>query len=412
MDVTVKSYSEGHIDGMVADGAKVWRFTGFYGNPDSNLRKFSWDLLRKLYNIQELRGIPWLIGGDFNEICYENEKMGGRVRANSQMRAFCDVLAECELRDIFCGGEFFTWVGRRLSSKVIFERLDRFVSTEEWRQLFSVAKAVTLEFYNSDHRPVELSLGSNQSIHGLSTHPQRKKFKFETCWMEEQEFRNIVEEGWGASSDTSSIQEQIRRCGELLEIWAGTRFRKLSRTIAKKRKQLNSLKVQSKWNGSTRQIDEIEGELEKLISQEEGYWKQHSRNTWLAQVDANTKYFHTQASTRKSKNHIRGLMNSHRDFCTDQVGMSEIIIDYFENLFHSTQPSEDDMRLVRSSFPEFIAKEILEIPLPNDPTEDCRYWRFSSKGLFSVREGYRLEIGMYDTPLNSGGSRNSKMGVR
>ncbi|KAH6783678.1 hypothetical protein C2S52_008637 [Perilla frutescens var. hirtella] len=80
MDVTIRSYSQGHIDCMVKSHDIRWRFMGFYGNPDAQLQKFSWTLLRKLAYDDQMRGIAWLMGGDFNEVLYAWEKDGGCVR--------------------------------------------------------------------------------------------------------------------------------------------------------------------------------------------------------------------------------------------------------------------------------------------------------------------------------------------
>lgn len=64
---------------------KKWRFTG---NPVCGLRDNSWQFLRRLAGIHELKNIRWLVGGDFNEILYESEKYGGTVRSESQMSFF------------------------------------------------------------------------------------------------------------------------------------------------------------------------------------------------------------------------------------------------------------------------------------------------------------------------------------
>ena len=38
VDLSIKSFSEGHIDSVVKqeEGGLIWRFTGFYGNPVAN----------------------------------------------------------------------------------------------------------------------------------------------------------------------------------------------------------------------------------------------------------------------------------------------------------------------------------------------------------------------------------------
>lgn len=38
LTVTIKSYSEGHMDCIIESDSHLWRFTGFYGNPTAALR--------------------------------------------------------------------------------------------------------------------------------------------------------------------------------------------------------------------------------------------------------------------------------------------------------------------------------------------------------------------------------------
>ena len=65
-DVQVMSSSLNHIDVLIKRGMENgWRFTGFYGAPETQLRMESWDLLRALNN---QFSVPWLCGGDFNEL--------------------------------------------------------------------------------------------------------------------------------------------------------------------------------------------------------------------------------------------------------------------------------------------------------------------------------------------------------
>lgn len=57
-----------------------------------------------------------------------------------------------------------------------------------------------------------------------------------------------------------------------------------------------------------------------------------------------------------------------------------------------------NIQLVKSLFNPYIAHKILEIPLTASLQSNSRYWEFNSKGKYSVREGYKLEIGCYEAP--------------
>ena len=86
LTVDVQTYSPRHIDAIVTEenGNRKWRFTGFYGHPETNKRMDSWKLIEQLRKSSDL---PWLIMGDFNEIMHLSEKVGGNLRPEWQMLA-------------------------------------------------------------------------------------------------------------------------------------------------------------------------------------------------------------------------------------------------------------------------------------------------------------------------------------
>ncbi|XP_073307184.1 uncharacterized protein [Primulina huaijiensis] len=275
--VSIQSYSNGHIDCIVHDSEQDWRFTGFYGNPEVHMRHFSWELLHRLKDMAELKEIPWLIGGDFNEICYDSEKLGGNRRAPRQMQAFREVLELCELQDLHCSGEFFTWVNRRDSANIIFERLDRFVGNMKWRLHFPVARVTSLEFYHSDHRPLCLQLYSDQLQDRIRRANLHLSFRFEKGWLLEEGCREVIEHGWGSSDIGSSILQRINSCKNDLLHWDSSRLRRIPKRLKSKRDHLNTIKTSTQWHDNISQINMLEIEIENLATQEEMYWRQQSR---------------------------------------------------------------------------------------------------------------------------------------
>ncbi|KAL5537584.1 hypothetical protein UlMin_044676 [Ulmus minor] len=147
--VEIKSSSSGHIDAIVSHDHWCWRFTGFYGNLVTEQRKFSWQLLVKLGSIPELSHLPWLVGGDFNEILFDSEKRGGRPRMFQQMRDFQESLVLCGHKDLSFSGEQFTLANKQdettfiqsswasgennFEARVVADRLaDCAVKTDKW----------------------------------------------------------------------------------------------------------------------------------------------------------------------------------------------------------------------------------------------------------------------------------------
>lgn len=79
INLSILSYSKYHIDACVEeDGSSPLKYfiTGFYGNPDASQRHRSWDLLRFLCRNDDE---AWLVFGDFNEILFNHEKLGGGI---------------------------------------------------------------------------------------------------------------------------------------------------------------------------------------------------------------------------------------------------------------------------------------------------------------------------------------------
>lgn len=90
--------------------SKHWRLTGFYGSPVDKLCPSTWTLLKHLRGSDN---VPWLIGGDFNEILHHHEKFGGKPKSDWALLDSRLVVDECGLIDMGFSGDCFTWVNRR-----------------------------------------------------------------------------------------------------------------------------------------------------------------------------------------------------------------------------------------------------------------------------------------------------------
>lgn len=341
--VNIQSYSDGHIDCIVSNNDSPWRFTGFYGNSVVNLRRQSWQLLQRLANIHELNMLPWLVGGDFNEILYESEKVGGLSRPTSQMTAFADVLTSCGLYDIHAKGDPYTWCNKRQGVDNILARLDRFICNYQWHSRFSFAEAENLAYFGSDHRPVLLCL---QLDHSQKFLRKPKRFIFEHKWLLEEEFNTVFNQLWKEHRDHKSFPQWLLRCSQDLSSWAGNRFNHLGRNISAARKELDRLMSSHLIKNNLLRIKELEKQIEKLSDQEEIHWKQRARVNWLQHGDRNTRFFHAKASQRKATNSIKGLFNARGEWYTNIDDMADIAKDYFGNMFSTSDPNMWDIETV------------------------------------------------------------------
>ena len=147
-----------------------WRFTRFYGEPETHQRMEAWNKLRGLNNRPS---IPWLCAGDFNEISRQDEKLKGAMRSHNQMQQFRDVIDKCGFIDLGFKGSKFTWSKHFTDGHSIWERLDRGLGNSEFLIRFPGSKVSYLKCISSDHIPLLINLT------GLEAPPRKKVFRFE-----------------------------------------------------------------------------------------------------------------------------------------------------------------------------------------------------------------------------------------
>jgi hypothetical protein len=310
--VTVKSFSANHIDSVikVEDGLQ-WRFTGIYGEPRSEEKDNTWNLLRTLRKKYDL---PWICSGDFTEILFACEKEGGPMRPEVCMNKFRSALEDCDLQDLGFVGDPFTWRNNHHeAAHFIKERLDRVVANSAWRGLFPFVRVINGDPRHSDHRPIIIDVGSGGRREWIGEADILPKF--EARWLEEEEFAAQVEEAWAkAMEDGASnlIEVQKKVLGDLME-WDRNVLGELEGRICKVKKELEFCRRRSISQDAVDREHFLRYKLERLQDQQNTYWKQRAHNSWLIKGDRNTKFFHAFASKRKRKNYIRTLKEENGD---------------------------------------------------------------------------------------------------
>ncbi|KAK3193206.1 hypothetical protein Dsin_024516 [Dipteronia sinensis] len=97
----------------------------------------------------------------------------------------------------------------------------------------------------------------------------------------------------------------------------------MKREITKKKEELVRV-TNVVWPGSWKLIRIVENQLDGLLSREEVYWRQRSRVAWLRNGDSNIRFFHAQASCRRLRNKISGLIDE-RWICPQQADLDEVL---------------------------------------------------------------------------------------
>jgi hypothetical protein len=333
----VQSYSLFCIDAHVfQDDGVTWRFTGFYGPPETGIRTRSWALLRQLHALADW---PWVLLGDFNEIVALEEKYGMEDRSLRQMAGFWEVLSDCSLLDLGFIGSEFTWSNNREDEALVRVRLDHGVATQNWKALFPNATVSHLTVVNSDH------MGLLMDMAPCPLQPRRKKHKlfwFDHTWVQEEGCEGVITEAWQADcvgTPMFRLVHKIKQCRLHLIQWSQSHVKATPRLIEKKKCQLQALEKQSPACYNAQDVNVVRHKLCGLMKQEETFWRQRSRVAWLHGGDNNTKYFHECASQRKKTNTIHGLRDSNQIWQTEPRVMESTAVEYFQTLFLSSKPT-------------------------------------------------------------------------
>ncbi|KAK8292764.1 hypothetical protein V6Z11_D06G140800 [Gossypium hirsutum] len=233
--VTIQNYSKYHIDSLVCmeDGEK-FRFTGFYGQTESSLRHQAWDMLRR---VKSTVNEGWIVGGDFNAILNDAEKEGGRRKPRALVDEFKNILEELSLTDVRTCNGWFTWTNNREGNRLIKERLDRFVISDDIMERMSFLASFVVRQSKSDHEAILMDLyGSQPKQQGYDP---KVWFRYDRCWAKEREARDIISNIW--LNKGTNLLEKMELIRERLGPWQHQRYRRMKHKIKSLEKDIGKV---------------------------------------------------------------------------------------------------------------------------------------------------------------------------
>lgn len=262
-----------------------WAVTGVYAQPrkEDKARIFN-----KLEDFAKNMDTPWLVTGDFNEIQFTHEKLGGNVASVRRCQAFNHWIERCELSDLGFQGPKYTWDNKRDGAANIKERIDRALANEAWCKLFPNNAVLHLPRTYTDDLPVLTC------CYGLDDKKKARPFRFEKAWLMNGECKGIIEDIW---KQNSQVVTTIAQVPELIVPWNKNKFGNI---FHRKRKLLGRLEGIQRALGQYHSsfLVNLEKELIRdynmALKQEEMFWFQKSRIKWIMEGESNTKFFHHQ----------------------------------------------------------------------------------------------------------------------
>lgn len=239
IDLQILNYSKYHIDALI-NGSVNAQITLFYGSPYSQFLQASWNLMRKLASFPDR---PWMIFGDFNEICFSWERKSHRTKGEWQMRHFREALRDCQLHDLGYVGSPFTFSNRRMGIMETKARLDRALAFEHWMVNFPNFQVRNIATVSSDHMLLLLDFSGNK------LHKHSKVFRFEPMWLRCNGFTDTVSTCWThATMENSSLKNSLATCAAKITEWNKVSVGSVGSKILKLRKELDHIHTQERTN--------------------------------------------------------------------------------------------------------------------------------------------------------------------
>ncbi|KAG7564174.1 Ribonuclease H domain [Arabidopsis suecica] len=191
----------------------------------------------------------------------------------------------------------------------------------------------------SDHSPVVATL--------LDKIPRGKRsFRFDKRWIGKEGLLEAISNGWNSDSELGEgkFVEKLTNCRRAISQWRKELTPYGRQTIEELKSELHV--AQSDDRRSREEITELTLRLKEAYRDEELYWYQKSRCSWMQLGDNNSKYFHALTKQRRARNRITGLHDENGIWCTEDKDIQNIAVSYFKDLFTTTKPEAFEESLV------------------------------------------------------------------
>ena len=161
-------------------------------------------------------------------------------------------------------------------------------------------------------------------------------------------------------SKTRPKTKEIKRLQKTeLHAWGSSKTRPETKEIKRLQKRLEELNEREMTKESKEEFLAESKKLDALLRQQEIFWQQRSRISWLNHGDKNTKIFHTKASQRRQMNYIQGIKTNNGDWVEEIEEIAEVASDYFQNIFKVG--TCDRMEECLNAIPHKMTDEMLEV---------------------------------------------------
>ncbi|XP_062075606.1 uncharacterized protein LOC133779692 [Humulus lupulus] len=376
-NVSILSCSNQLIHLFVATVDNKHRFftTFVYGFNDEEGRKSLWKSLQEL-----ARAEPWVVLGDFNDILNRDERIGDRVRHNSN-NDFMNCVSYCQLEDVKFSGNFFTWSNKQQGSDRIYSKIDRVLANQAWVDSFTIAEAIFLNEGIFDHTPAILTVHSDI--------PSGKNpFKYFRMWSSHPQYHQEVSRVWHQTVKGTKMFQVVTKLKDLKAIFKDLNklgFSAIHMADLQAREKLNE--CQNKLHRDPLNVDLQYQELEArrhyagVHKDYCSFLSQKSKVTWVKEGDKNSAIFHSSIKERRCQNRIYSITNAEGNRVEDPVGVTEAFLSYYQSLLGTQMENRQPVKTsIRAQGP-VISRQQADLLLADFSKDDIKNAVFSIPGI-------------------------------
>ncbi|KAK1304558.1 hypothetical protein QJS10_CPB11g00529 [Acorus calamus] len=334
VEVDVISYSDQYLHCKVSPlnlQHKQYFITVVYASNSSSNRLTLWQNLEHIATTIGLK--KWIVGGDFNEVRYSHEKLGGRPLYPRRIAKFNNCLSHCNLQDLRATGTDFSWSNRQ-SGKILC-KLDRVLVNHEWMLSHPDSFYQTLPPGLSDHSMLKVSVSPPPTSSGP------RPFKYFQAWELHPHFEQLISTSWSTSfygSPMFVLVMKLKHLKGVLKQWNKDTFGTVQSSLQHSRSCLEQAQVASLQAPLDSSLSEIESIARDsylhTLRIEESLLRQKSRQTWLREGDKNSKFFYSSIKSRIAQNCIRNVTLEDGSIVCEPNQVKQYAIHYFESLLN------------------------------------------------------------------------------
>ncbi|XP_060200867.1 uncharacterized protein LOC132629156 [Lycium barbarum] len=325
--------------------------TFVYAKCNEGERLELWD---NLYHLANSMDLPWMVGGDFNVILAEEEKLGGLPVTLAECEDFAFCINSCGLFDMGFKGSPFTWWNGRAAEDCIFKRLDRIVVNILFQNIFPQIEVEHLSKTGSDHAPLIVSLGEDAVI-------CIKPFRFLNFWVQHETFKEVVAQNWithFVDSPFMAFKQKLKNLKGALARWSKETYGDIFKQLAIREEvvRIKDALFEEEPNIINRIVlQKAQAEMKKYLSLEEQYWKQKAGFKWYTEGDRNTSFYHNYVNGKRKRLHVAGIDDGDGNWLDNMENIKEESVRFYQNQF--SQEGDSNNFEILNHVPSMISYE-------------------------------------------------------